>query len=99
MLRDVFALVAVVMSVPSLAGAANVTTNQPPPGATSCSGCHAPTGSGGFKPINGHDAAELSARMEAFRSGERPSTVMGRLMKGFSRDEIQALAAWTAAQK
>jgi cytochrome c553 len=37
--------------------------------------------------------------MEAFRSGERPSTLMGRLMKGFSRDEIQAIAAWTAAQK
>jgi len=36
--------------------------------------------------------------MEAFRSGERPSTVMGRIAKGFSDDEIHAIAAWLAAQ-
>jgi cytochrome c553 len=50
-------------------------------------------------PINGRDAADLTTGMEAFRSGERPSTVMGRLMKGFSPDEIRAIAAWIAAQK
>jgi cytochrome c553 len=50
-------------------------------------------------PIAGRDAAELSSIMEGFRSGERPSTLMIRLMKGFSHDEIQAIAAWTAAQK
>jgi cytochrome c553 len=37
--------------------------------------------------------------MEAFRSAERPSTVMGRLMKGFSPDEIHTIAVWIAAQK
>ena len=36
--------------------------------------------------------------MQAFRSGERPSTVMGRIAKGFSEDEIQAIAVWLAAQ-
>jgi cytochrome subunit of sulfide dehydrogenase len=50
-------------------------------------------------PINGRDAAGLASSMEAFRSGEHPSTIMGRLMKGFSHDEIQAIAAWVAAQK
>jgi cytochrome c553 len=34
--------------------------------------------------------------MLAFRSGERPSTVMRRIAKGFSDDEIQAIAAWVA---
>ena len=72
---------------------------DPPPGATSCSGCHAPAGSAGFMPIAGRDAAELSASMQAFRSGERPSTLMGRLMKGFSPDEIQAIAAWVSAER
>jgi cytochrome subunit of sulfide dehydrogenase len=73
---------------------------DPPPGATTCSGCHPPSGSASsITPINGRDAGELDARMEAFRSAERPSTVMGRLMKGFSPDEIHAIATWIAAQK
>jgi sulfide dehydrogenase cytochrome subunit len=36
--------------------------------------------------------------MQQFRSGQRPSTVMGRIAKGFSDDEIQAIAAWLAVQ-
>jgi cytochrome c553 len=48
-------------------------------------------------PLRGHDRAEIVAAMQAFRSGERPSTVMGRIAKGFSDDEIRALAAWLAA--
>jgi cytochrome c553 len=74
------------------------TPAAPPPGATTCSGCHAPAGSGGFLPINGRNAGELAASMAAFRSGELPSTLMGRLMKGFSPAEIQAIAAWIASQ-
>jgi cytochrome c553 len=48
--------------------------------------------------LRGQDAAGIVAAMEAFRSGERPSTVMGRIAKGFSDDEIRAIAAWLAAQ-
>jgi len=36
--------------------------------------------------------------MEGFRSGQRPSTVMGRIAKGFSDEEIRAIAGWLAAQ-
>jgi cytochrome c553 len=36
--------------------------------------------------------------MQAFRSGERPSTVMGRIAKGYSDEEIHAIAAWVAEQ-
>jgi len=73
---------------------------EPPPGATSCSGCHPPTASAETKvpPIRGRNPAEIVAAMEAFRSGERPSTVMGRIAKGFSDDEMRAVAAWLAAQ-
>ncbi len=72
----------------------------PPPGATTCSGCHAlPNAATHDVSIYGQDAGKLDASMEAFRSGTRPSTLMGRLMKGFSPDDIQAIAAWIAAQK
>jgi cytochrome c553 len=72
----------------------------PPPGATSCSGCHPPTASAETKvpPIRGRNPAEIVAAMEAFRSGERPSTVMGRIANGFSGDEIRAIATWLSGQ-
>ena len=37
--------------------------------------------------------------LQEFRSGQRAATVMDRIAKGFTDDEIQALAAWFAAQK
>jgi cytochrome subunit of sulfide dehydrogenase len=80
--------------------AAPATAAEPPPGASSCSGCH-PPGSQVDTPVpslRGRNPAEIAAAMQAFRSGERPSTVMGRIAKGFSNDEIQAIAAWLAAQ-
>ena len=48
--------------------------------------------------IRGRDPAKIVAAMQAFRSGERSSTVMGRIAKGFSDDETRAIAAWLAAQ-
>jgi cytochrome c553 len=50
-------------------------------------------------PLRGRDPAEIVAAMQAFRSGERPSTVMGRIAKGFSESETRAIAAWLAAPR
>jgi sulfide dehydrogenase cytochrome subunit len=74
---------------------------EAPPGATSCSGCHpANTATNSAVPrLAGRNAGELTAQMQAFRSGERPATVMDQIAKGFSEAEIQAIAAWYAAQK
>ena len=73
---------------------------EPPPGASSCSGCHPKTASAETKapPLRGQNPADIVAAMQAFRSGERPSTVMGRIAKGFSDEEIRAIAAWVAQQ-
>jgi cytochrome subunit of sulfide dehydrogenase len=72
-----------------------------PPGASSCSGCHAATRAVDttVPRLNGRDAAQTVAAMQAFRSGQRPSTVMDRIAKGFTDDEVKAIAAWYAAQK
>jgi len=40
----------------------------------------------------------MVAAMQAYRSGQRPATVMDRIAKGFSDDEIKAIAAWFSAQ-
>ncbi len=74
---------------------------EPPPGATSCSGCHPPTASAETKvpPLRGQNPADIVAAMQAFRLGECPSTVMGRIAKGFSDEETRAIAAWVAEQR
>ena len=86
------------LAVPTLLGSA--TAAEPPPGATSCSGCHPPTASAETKvpPLHGRNPAEIVAAMEAFRAGQRPSTVMGRIAKGFSEEEIRGIADWLSQQ-
>jgi len=49
-------------------------------------------------PVAGRDPKEIVAAMQEFRSGQRAATVMDRIAKGFSDDEVQAIAAWLAAQ-
>ena len=73
-------------------------SSEAPAGATSCFGCHAPLAAGtlAVPPLEGRTAASIVADMQAFRSGERPSTVMGRIAKGFSEDETRAMAEWLA---
>ncbi|MDP2412053.1 MAG: cytochrome C [Pseudolabrys sp.] len=74
---------------------------DPPPGATSCSGCHGSNAAADspIPKLHGRDAGETLAAMVAFRSGERPATVMDRIAKGFSDDETRLIADWLAAQK
>ena len=72
-----------------------------PPGALSCSGCHAAAASveTPVPRLAGRDANEIVAAMQAFRAGQKPATVMDRIAKGFTDEEINAIAAWYAAQK
>jgi len=80
---------------------AQAASAEPPAGASSCTGCH-PASAGVETPVPrlaGRNADDMVAAMEAFRSGQRPGTVMDRIAKGFTVEEIQAIAAWYAAQR
>jgi cytochrome subunit of sulfide dehydrogenase len=71
-----------------------------PPGAASCSGCHAANaGVTPVPPLNGRPAADIVSQMAAFKSGERKGTIMDRIAKGFSEEETRAIAAWYQQQK
>jgi sulfide dehydrogenase cytochrome subunit len=72
-----------------------------PPGASSCSGCHPASRSVDtpVKQLVGRNPEEIVAAVKAFRSGEKPATIMDRIAKGFSDDEIKAIADWYGAQK
>jgi cytochrome c553 len=77
-------------NVPALAA-------PPPAGATACSGCH---GAGGTVPsLKGLSAADIGAAMRAYRTGARPATVMDRIAKGFSDEEIEAMAVFLSSQR
>ena len=74
--------------------------SEPPPGAASCSGCHSVGATASVIPrLYGRDASDIATAMAGFRDGSRPATVMTRIAKGFSDDELRAIAAWLAAQK
>jgi cytochrome c553 len=93
-------VVAVAIGLASIATAA-VVAAEPPAGAAACSGCHpsSPRVTSPVVRLAGRDRAEIIKAMQDFRSGARAGTVMDRIAKGFTDAEIQAIAAWYAAQK
>jgi len=74
---------------------------EAPPGANSCSGCHATNASAGtpVPPLKGRSAADIANAMTEFKAGKRQGTIMDRIAKGFSDEEMTAIAAWYAEQK
>ncbi|UYN95473.1 MAG: hypothetical protein KIT25_00565 [Enhydrobacter sp.] len=71
-----------------------------PPGASACTGCHAASKivDTAVPRIDGRPPVELATAMREFKSGARHATVMGRIAKGFSDAEIDAIAAWFGAR-
>lgn len=87
---------------PSLAGSA---AELPPEAVSvltgSCANCHGPDGNGsaGIPPLRGQSESSLRASLLAFHEGKvEEVTVMTRLMKGYDRPQIEALAKWFAAE-
>jgi len=93
------AVAAVMFGLLSVARAASW---QAPAGAAACSDCH-PTSSdqadGPVPPLAGRNPADIIAAMQGFRSGQRRGTIMDRIAKGFSDEEIRAIADWLGAQR
>ena len=70
--------------------------------AHSCAGCHGTNGgsAGPTMPsLSSQSKTAIVDAMKKFKSGERPSTVMGRLAKGYSDAEIDVLGDFFAKQK
>jgi cytochrome subunit of sulfide dehydrogenase len=69
--------------------------------ASSCSGCHTNDEklTTAIPKIRGLPETVLADAMRAFRAGQRPATVMDRIAKGFTDDEIKQLAAYFSARK
>ena len=71
--------------------------------AAGCAICHGtegrPAPNAPLIPLAGLPKDHIATQMRAFRDGKRPATVMHQIAKGYSDSEIDAMAAWFAAQK
>jgi sulfide dehydrogenase cytochrome subunit len=70
--------------------------------AAGCAICHGTDGKAVTQnviPLAGLPREHIATQMRAFRDGQRPATVMHQIAKGYSDAQIDAMAAWFAAQK
>lgn len=60
----------------------------------SCAGCHGTNGRspGAIPALNGRPAMLIAQMLRDFRSDTRPATVMNRIAKGYTDEEIDAVA-------
>jgi cytochrome subunit of sulfide dehydrogenase len=68
--------------------------------AANCASCHGTDGKSraAVPSLAGRDAAVIVQRMKEFREGRRAATVMQQLAKGYTDAQIEAAAAYFAAQ-
>jgi cytochrome subunit of sulfide dehydrogenase len=71
--------------------------------AAGCAICHGTQGNAlpgaPVIPLAGLPSQHIASQMRAFRDGTRPATVMHQIAKGYTDAQIDAMAAWFAAQK
>lgn len=72
-----------------------------PLAAQGCAGCHGVRGTGAdpIARLAGRPASEISGQMTAFATNQRPGTIMGRIARGYTDEQIAAIAAYFAAQR
>lgn len=90
------------MTLAAVAATAGIGTLIPHAGAQSlpsaltltCAACHGTDGKspGAIPTIDGKSVKEMKDALTGFKNGTRPATVMSRLAKGYTDQEIDALA-------
>lgn len=69
--------------------------------AAACANCHGTAGRAqpGNEPLAGANKDEMVKKLKDFKSGAKPATIMHQLSKGYSDEQLDAIAGWFAAQK
>lgn len=69
--------------------------------AAACANCHGTNGvaQAGMLTLAGQPSADLVRKMQDYKTGRQGATIMHQLAKGYSDEQITALAAFFAAQK
>ena len=93
-------LISAVVSLYAIAAAAQpVDPNLARSVAATCANCHGTNGvtRGGTESLAGKD--DIVRKMQEFKAGTRPGTIMPQLAKGYTDAQIELAAGWFAAQK
>ena len=69
--------------------------------AAACANCHGTDGRAqpGMEALAGANKDDIVKKMLDFKAGRKPATIMHRLAKGYSDEQITAIAGYFAAQK
>lgn len=71
--------------------------------AATCATCHGTDGhavaGAGFEPLAGKPRDELLRKLLAFRKGEAAATVMHQISRGYSVEQLDALATYFSQQR
>jgi sulfide dehydrogenase cytochrome subunit len=70
--------------------------------AASCAICHGSEGRAvtpSVTSLAGMPRDQISLQLREFRDGKRPATVMDQIAKGYTDEQIDAIALWYSAQK
>lgn len=94
-------LAAALAVVATAAGAQSPDPNFARNIAAGCANCHGTNGvsKGGMPSLAGQPQAELVRKMQEYKAGKLPGTIMPQLAKGYSDQEIEAMAGWFASRK
>lgn len=69
--------------------------------AAACANCHGTDGRAqpGMEALAGANKDDIVKKMLDFKAGRKPATIMHQLAKGYSDEQITAIAGYFAAQK
>jgi cytochrome subunit of sulfide dehydrogenase len=69
--------------------------------AATCANCHGTNGQakGDMKPLAGLGADKIVAMVADYKSGAQPATIMHQIAKGYTDEQIRAIAGYFAAQR
>ena len=101
-MRSVLITIAAVALVPMAApvagqGGSNVARSL----AAGCANCHGTNGvsTGEVASLAGRPKDEIARKMHDFKAGRAAGTIMPQLAKGYTDEQIDAVAEWFAAQR
>jgi len=92
------------LALVSLAAPVAALAQVPQPGrdlAAACANCHGTNGASvqGMPYLAGQSRAYIVERMQEFKTGKRPATIMHQIAKGYTDEQIELLATYFSAQK
>ena len=96
-----FGVLVVVAGMAASAHAQVVDSVQVRNWAAACAGCHGTTGiaEAGNESLAGVNKEEMLKKLIDFKTGKKPATIMHQLAKGYSDEQLAALATYSSALK